>query len=281
MLDLPRRSAALADIPELLYRYQGISDFRNEVDMLERHRLWFASPRTLNDPFECRPHFVFSKNSVMSEEQALIVVAHQAPANSSAEERDEYVARLVVNSQDPALVAIAQDQFRREIQERLYGVSTKSFSSNPNNILQWAHYADSHRGYCVGFAFQRPWTYTNDDGVNTEVALSEITYSEAYPQFDGDIDFRNPDTDEWFVSGLLTKSPHWIYEEEWRALRINCRPSYQTFSPGSLKQIILGGRMHRRDRRELLAMIEVFPLPIEVLEAREAQGSYAIEFHAI
>lgn len=199
MLDRPRRSAALADIPELLYRYQGISDFRNEVDMLERHRLWFASPRTLNDPFECRPHFVFSKNSVMGEEQARIVVANQAPANLSAEEREEYVARLI----------------------------------------------------------------------------------EAYPQFDGDIDFRNPDTDEWFVSGLLTKSPHWIYEEEWRALRINCRPSYQTFLPGSLKQIILGARMHRRDRRELLAMIEEFPLPIEVLEAREAQGSYAIELHAI
>lgn len=79
------------------------------------------------------------------------------------------------------------------------------FSKNHYNPVQWAHYAERHKGLCL--AFEIPKT-----------DLHEVKYEDRR----GDIDFLTLATNEPDEPGPLTmriwttKYRHWEYEREWR-----------------------------------------------------------------
>lgn len=86
--------------------------------------------------------------------------------------------------------------FKAEMSHR-FGVLC--FSENKSDVLQWAHYADRHKGICLGF-----------------------DVSGGHEKF-GHVDYRTtrfpwPEKpDEKFIWKLLrTKSKVWAYEREWR-----------------------------------------------------------------
>ncbi len=75
-----------------------------------------------------------------------------------------------------------------------------------DNDLMWAHYADSHRGFCVG--------YTEENIRKVCHGFEKITYcAEPTPiNIHGNIDMN-------FVERLLfQKGLSWKYEQEWRAI---------------------------------------------------------------
>jgi hypothetical protein len=80
---------------------------------------------------------------------------------------------------------------------RLYGVLC--FSEDKADVLQWAHYADRHKGICLGF-----------DVSGSEEKFGRVQYVAerfAFPE--------RPDLGfSWKL--LSTKSVAWKYEKEWR-----------------------------------------------------------------
>ena len=86
--------------------------------------------------------------------------------------------------------------FKAEMARR-FGVLC--FSEDKADVLQWAHYADRHKGICLGF-----------DVSGGEGKFGRVQYvAERFP-------FPQP-PDEAFVWKLLsTKSEAWKYEKEWR-----------------------------------------------------------------
>lgn len=73
------------------------------------------------------------------------------------------------------------------------------FSERWNDILQWSHYADRHRGICLGF--------------DVEGAPSKFGKVRYVP----DKDPRPENPDQAFVwRSLTTKFEAWEYEREWR-----------------------------------------------------------------
>lgn len=264
--------------PEILYRYQTVSaSLKAERDMFSKHQMWFADPRSLNDPFECRPHFIFSRGSELSEQEAAIVVANNAPPEMSFVDREKKVRELVTASKDEATRAAYQSTFADAMQTLLHSVSIKSFSTVPDSLPQWAYYANGHQGYCVGFRFSEPWSYADNAGRRLAVAIGQVEYAEDYPTFDCDIDFRDPDEESWFKGGLLTKSIHWKPENEWRAIRTNCRASYQRFEPAWIRSVILGAKMSPKRRAKVMKLLNRHPTPIEVYNARERPGRFELQ----
>jgi hypothetical protein len=119
-----------------------------------------------------------------------------------------------------ATIQMLHNQFIRE-QVGVFCVSTKR-----DNLLMWAHYADSHRGICLEF-----------DGLSNLMAHAhKVTYSvERVP--------INPfdDSDAAMMDkSLLTKSDHWSYEAEWRLIRDQGGPGVVEYRPHVLKGIIFG-----------------------------------------
>lgn len=100
----------------------------------------------------------------------------------------------------------------------------------------WSHYADSHKGICLGF------------DVKDEL-LNDITYVERRPKnqirYD---DIFSADNEKVFEECFLTKFSHWEYEEEMRAFfdvdKVELSKSELFFEPFSeniiLREVLLG-----------------------------------------
>ena len=91
---------------------------------------------------------------------------------------------------------IAFDLYKADMAVR-FGVLC--FSQRWDRILQWSHYADRHRGICLGF-----------DVSNLQSKFGEVKYGSQKLTFP-------PRLDQAFSWQMLrTKYSGWSYEEEWR-----------------------------------------------------------------
>jgi hypothetical protein len=91
---------------------------------------------------------------------------------------------------------LAFDLFRADMELR-YGIVC--FSRRWDTILQWSHYADRHRGVCLGF-----------DVINSETKCGEVNYGAKKLRFPSKLDVN------FMWKMLRTKYLGWRYEEEWR-----------------------------------------------------------------
>lgn len=89
----------------------------------------------------------------------------------------------------------------------------RCFTKDPTNTLMWAHYADKHKGVCVGFSFEKLKNRIFDDRSLRHIP---VRYSSTPP-----LTLISEPMDEHAVSMhaldiLMTKSIHWAYEQEYR-----------------------------------------------------------------
>ena len=110
-----------------LFKYREFN--KSSIELLINRELWFAEPKSLNDPFECQRTY----SSVLD----------------ATWEKHE-----------------ASESYKLEIDEKLSKYLNKtgicSFSRTRKNQLMWAHYADEHKGFCIGFN-QRELESTRED----------------------------------------------------------------------------------------------------------------------
>ncbi len=77
------------------------------------------------------------------------------------------------------------------------------FSKSRKNPVQWSHYADRHRGLCLGF------------DVTSEV--HKVNYTARRLKSDRDVlEAVTPEAEAYMHRLLTTKFHHWSYEEEYR-----------------------------------------------------------------
>src|SRR5579863_1779231 len=108
---------------------------------------------------------------------------------------DPFELRCMDTSGEPEM-RWAYDGWKREVAAH-YGVLC--FSEEWNDILQWAHYADRHRGVCLGL-----------DIAGSSAKFGKVRYV-------SEKDSRLEKPDEGYVwRCLTTKFECWSYEREWR-----------------------------------------------------------------
>jgi len=113
-------------------------------------------------------------------------------------------------------------------------VRVLSFSEDPKHPLMWSHYADAHRGICIGF---------RRDFFSQAMP---VRYPQRVPRLDAGLP---PETKR--AAAFLTKRPAWAYEREWRLIDFDDASRnnpYVTLCPGVVTQVIFGERTSRDDR---------------------------------
>lgn len=240
-----------------LYKFVG----EKRIDIIENLSIRLTQPLQWNDPFEMRP-FYFDDN------------------------RPEFVGELF----SPEYIAILE--IEKLINE--YFVSL-SLTTNPANLLMWAHYAENHRGFLIEF------DETNDFFKDTRKILFKIPYSNIRPILSkqsvinliqeivttlqkGDgvdlIDFQR-------LTTIFHKSIDWKEEHEWRLITLTnfsnnidilkkTRSSYYSFGfdtpainkirsdyvalfdlpPESIKSITFGCNVNQNLRRKIYFLRE-------------------------
>jgi hypothetical protein len=90
----------------------------------------------------------------------------------------------------------------------------------------WAHYADFHRGICLGFD-------TNNEMFGKAF---KIEYSQDYPK----TKFFTDSNWDRAKSQLLTKAKCWEYEQEWRLIDHVTGAGVKQFPKKALVYVIMG-----------------------------------------
>lgn len=135
------------------------------------------------------------------------------------------------------------------------------FSKKWTNPVQWTHYADRHKGICIGF----------DVPDNLLVKVDYV--SERLP-------VKGKITEKTMLTFLTTKFIHWKYEQEYRAfLSLDEEENdfyYADFSENlKLKQVIVGAHS-TITRAEVNEAVGDIITEIEVFKARAAFRKFEI-----
>lgn len=159
----------------------------------------------------------------------------------------------------------------RETKEELHrSKGLLCFSGSWENPVLWSHYADKHRGVCLGFDVP-------------DQLLTPVIYTDKPMKIARDRASNRPKLSEEFMNGLLrTKFADWKYEDE---LRLFVQLDHKTAESGlyfypfsqdfSLQEVILGPRcdLPIKKLRELVAG---FDPKIHVIKARVAFTKFKV-----
>jgi hypothetical protein len=228
--------------PSILYKYRSLSAEGRDYTLrtISEGQIWFSSLSQFNDPFEAR-------------------VSVDMDGDDGAWRREFGVPR-------PTNLKI--DELVRELEQGIREDADKlgmfCMSAKANDLLMWSHYADSHKGLCLGFR-------TTGDSILWDA--QPVDYSVDYPV----INYFRMSLEHRVRAMLLRKASHWAYEEEWRAIRTGPEPGLASYPNGMLASVILGAEISRIDRETVLQAVAALPISPNVYEARRMGTAYGLD----
>jgi hypothetical protein len=165
--------------------------------ILRDRTLMFQKPRNFNDPFELHLGLL---DFELSEG---VVEVYQKYFNDGKQLSDKLKAAL-----EKAGSSIISDAIRDTLDSYRDNVGVTCFSKTSSNPLMWAHYANSHRGVCVGFQIEG-WNRVRDTfSVHYANSVAPIKF----------FDEKERDLSFWYW--MFTKSHVWAYEREVRCINM-------------------------------------------------------------
>lgn len=262
------------------------------IDILENKMICFSTPHQLNDPFELKPHIqdLVSQetyNSSIKEKTAKLRGEYlKLPRNSrrsiTFDEFSRQVSDLthkkLTSEAKLAMTIKAQEIIDKEISGK---IGILSLTERPDNLLMWAHYADSHQGFIIEFDSESSFFTQRRSDVDEFGYLRKITYSETRPSL---ILEQVKD-----LSPYLTKSNVWASECEWRMMlpihlshkELPCGHNLFSFPTLAIKSIIFGCRSTEITKKNIIEIIRKNPdfSHVELMTARIDQEHYRIHIN--
>jgi hypothetical protein len=241
------------ECPPVVYKYRDFD--ANGYRILRDRAIFYASPSQLNDPLDCRidvrEHF----------EQAM----SRFPENT----RTGQLFRALAKASITRVAGGASIPLHESFNETLTSGGLFCVSSALTEPMMWAHYANGHRGFCLGFD---RWYV---DWLRTQLATHKIAgfgpvayttapdltsvFFEMLPLL------REFETDtqkhEWIkdyaqaviVEVLSTKAKTWRYEKEYRSMRTE--PGPVPFPPHAIKEVVFGVASRKENQDELRKLL--------------------------
>lgn len=219
-----------------VYKYRGLEFFSRDIETLKKHQIYASPFNKLNDPFEG-----------------------------------------IYDDQVSALISLIEKGFNTdgtEVRERLKKVTNYksnlgvySLSKCFKNELLWAHYANSHTGFCIEYELRGlKENYLIPPTVN-ELGLDyKRSPQKIIPQ-----DFKKT---ELFLRKLFaTKSKEWKYEDEIRL--IFDKYGFKDYHPSTLTGIYFGVEMKNENRKKLIDSLA--NLDVKFFEIYREKDSYDLK----
>lgn len=172
-----------------LYKYY--SEKLDVIKHLKNPSIKLAATSSLNDPFENKLSYELAKNITMS-----------------------------MDLGDPENNYKITEKFKKAYINVTSNFGVVSLTETHENILMWAHYANSHKGVCIGYKenlFENLNSKERSEdswyGIYTPKMVSYDSQRFNPEQFSKDITHN-----EIILRAMLKKSNHWKYEKELRCI---------------------------------------------------------------
>ncbi|RUT71543.1 DUF2971 domain-containing protein [Flavobacterium cupreum] len=221
------------------YKYLPTS----RISYLENELLRFTQASDLNDPFECLPQ----KPSI---EKLNALIDSLIPTNTNKMKgkivREKFDSNFLSNLYETQYGKVNQD------------IGILSLSKNWKNSLMWAHYTESHKGFCIGFDSQHNF-FTNYlcPDKETSKTIREVIYSEKRVEIPMILGQEKLNFEPY-----ITKSLDWKYEEEVRIIStLNSREHLINGKPldiylfkvphSAINEIVLGANINVENEEKI------------------------------
>jgi hypothetical protein len=209
--------------PRTVFKYHGITEY--SLQALATHSIYFGSPLQFNDPFDC----AITARIVEPTSDGLEVMRRAYVEETK--DRPIISSKLEAYTQDELRDLLTRSTIGTLEAERERFLKTNGaccFAERNDDLLMWAHYGGSYRGFCLEFR-------TDYDPFDM---FKKVRYVDALPEInllpivvDGDA--------QQFIDMYFIKSSVWGYEREWRIIHHEARTSYR-YSIHALKAVYFG-----------------------------------------
>jgi hypothetical protein len=257
------------DMPKTLYKYR---DWGNQYhsSLLKDNQVFFASPSSFNDPFDCGieiAYHLLQTDEKLRQEYFRLVVDRYKP-HLSAENKAKEVNRLIDEKRymDDQYMAHMHKQSLSKLNQK-YGVL--SLTPINDNILMWSHYANSHKGFCVGMDSEK--LYESIGG-----SLGTVNYSDSYPEIS-----PNMDLVEQMILQTRSKAHFWGYELEYRHIKNIENERIFTLVPDTITEVILGAAISIEHKTEILDVVKAKHPTIKVFQSIPKIRAFEMQFEQI
>ena len=246
--------------PSLLYKY-----FKHNKEWTQRifknNEIYFAAPKDFNDPFDSVRRFIYPTSPTERERLLKAGVRLSLPGLPTGV-ADLQVRGSVRTGDDIPHMEKICDQLTHEMQQ---SNAVFCMTEKKDNILMWAHYADQHTGFCLEFRTDNPFFSR----------VRPVIYSRCLPKQDF-VEFLTADIARLPLY-LVTTAEDWAYENEWRLADPGSDPGPRKYPREALTGVILGCRMHEKNRKQIKHWCkEREPRPT-LYEAKEKRSEFGLD----
>jgi hypothetical protein len=186
--------------PKYLYKYRGGTE--KDLENLRTDNIWMAVPSEFNDPFDLK---VYVNCELVAKELA----------NNDAEIKFLMKTRSVTENNPIYIeflnkIKTMENNLNKELTMKIDRTFISCLSEKRDSILMWSHYANNHKGFCIGYDFKKLLDLY-------KINMFPVTYSkdffviDTWEKFSNRINHMNI-----FMKAAKTKSLEWSYEKEWR-----------------------------------------------------------------
>lgn len=266
------------ELPRYLYKFRYFDKEGRHLKILSDKELFFASPDSFNDPFDC-----------------------QAPVRSTAGSRDQIISRFVrIHKISYPYLTTAQpyefatDSYQKKTfmsPERIEMLNKQKqdfisrsvgffcMSSNYRTILSWSHYSDSHRGFCVGIEVKMlaKLCAAYNDTHGPPMGLMPVKYDNLFPMIDPFVDSDQAKLQKQF----FTKSKEWEYEREYRVMLAEGANTFVKVENLELRRLILGCQIRPENRNLIISILKEKHPNTLLFQAEMKEEEYGLRFQRL
>ena len=235
--------------PLMLYKYVSLSANGNseidnlKINTLSNNQLYLASPLEFNDPYDCELNIdiseqlqVFAKSMIENEIKKYAVNRatkrqYEKGKNKLSKEVENDIIKLKIELQDD------WEKLKKEI-------AVCCLSEYRNSILMWSHYANSYRGFCIGYDFSEMIEMYKGN-------ILPVLYTDELTSIQKYLNIKNKYTAG--VHATVSKSTVWKYENEWRIISSLCKTEKDKLINAPIpKDLYFGSKINSNTRTNLI-----------------------------
>ena len=187
--------------PPRLYKYRSLEgpSLEHFEGVVLKNQIWWASPLTFNDPFDCFPSVDVSGSSAERAKWLKLRVNRNYP-DLSRQQRRLKMRELAPATKQLFGSTAANEGGADAWRDARRAMGVLSLTAKPTDMLMWGHYANSHQGACLEFDTSHP----------PFNLAHRICYDDERPIFRP----LNADRSDLMERTLLRKAKVWEYEDE-------------------------------------------------------------------
>ena len=256
------------DLPEKVYKYRNWNSPRDQR-VLTRNEVYFASPADFEDPHDCKNPIRYD---LLSDNELRDYLKRRTIETFPSDTPEELIKRekqAFKDLRDTELLAKRYIQVHEDFYNH-FGVLSLTAYSTENSMWEW--YANSHKGFCIGFNSKIMFTSSYLFGGGGPVFyVDELPIIHPYNGWD-----------ERAYKLIFFKIKYWEFEKEYRIQKTSYSPLNEwhrkvRVPTEAYAEIILGAEITDESKKEIVNTVnERFPnLPI--LQAKKNGTKISIE----